>query len=203
MLSQSCPTLCDHVDCSLPGSSVHGDSPGKNTGVGCHAHLQGIFPTQGSNPSLPHCRWILYCLSHRESPFLLQRDKKKCLVIKSVHCMFLITTQSDLTLLVSMLLTSCSLTRSWYTLTLYSPFLSALPSLIVIYKLNTLFKMYCLSRINYPFSPQLFRSLPPILQILGCLKTGISFTSDSPMPRIVTDTQLTFNKRLLDEWRKQ
>ena len=37
---------------SLPGSSVHGDSPGKNTGVSCHALLQGIFPTQGSNPHL-------------------------------------------------------------------------------------------------------------------------------------------------------
>ena len=34
------------------------DSPGKNTRVGCHALLQGIFPTQGSNPGLPHCRWI-------------------------------------------------------------------------------------------------------------------------------------------------
>ena len=40
------------------------NSPGKNTGVGCHALLQGIFPTQGSNPGLPHCRWILYHLSH-------------------------------------------------------------------------------------------------------------------------------------------
>ena len=48
----------------LPGSSVHGDSPGKNTGVGCHALLQGIFPTQGSNPGLPHCNQILYHLSH-------------------------------------------------------------------------------------------------------------------------------------------
>ena len=38
------------MDCSPPGSSVHGDSAGKNTGVGCHALLQGIFPTQGSNP---------------------------------------------------------------------------------------------------------------------------------------------------------
>jgi len=38
---------------------VHGDSPGKNTGVDCHALLQGIFPTQGSNPGLPHCRQIL------------------------------------------------------------------------------------------------------------------------------------------------
>jgi len=40
------------MDCSPPGSSVHGDSPGKNTGVGCHALLQGIFPTQGLNPGL-------------------------------------------------------------------------------------------------------------------------------------------------------
>ena len=38
---------------------VHSDSPGKNTGVGCHALLQGIFPTQGSNPGLPHSRQIL------------------------------------------------------------------------------------------------------------------------------------------------
>ena len=48
------------MDCSPPGSSVHGDSPGKNTGVGCHALLQGIFPTQESNQGLLHCRQILY-----------------------------------------------------------------------------------------------------------------------------------------------
>ena len=48
--------------------SVHGDSPGKNTEVGCLALLQGIFSTQGSNPVLPHCRRILYCLSHQGSP---------------------------------------------------------------------------------------------------------------------------------------
>ena len=48
------------MDYSPPGSSVHGDSPGKNTGVGCCTLLQGIFPTQGSNPGLPHCRQILY-----------------------------------------------------------------------------------------------------------------------------------------------
>ena len=40
------------MHCSPPGSSVHGDSPDKNTGVGYHALLQGIFPTQGSNPGL-------------------------------------------------------------------------------------------------------------------------------------------------------
>ena len=64
----SCPTLCDPVDCSPPGSSVHGDSPEKNTGVGCHALFQGIFPTQGSNPGIPHCRQVLYRLSHQGSP---------------------------------------------------------------------------------------------------------------------------------------
>ena len=64
LVTQSCPTLCNPMDCSQPGFSVHGDSPGKNTAVGCHALLQGIFPTQGSNPGIPHCRWILYQLSH-------------------------------------------------------------------------------------------------------------------------------------------
>ena len=44
------------------------NSPGQNTGVGSHSLLQGIFPTQGSNPGLPHCRQILYQLSHKGSP---------------------------------------------------------------------------------------------------------------------------------------
>ena len=43
-----CPTLYNPMDRSLPGSSVQCDSPGKNTAMGCHALLQGIFPTQGS-----------------------------------------------------------------------------------------------------------------------------------------------------------
>ena len=55
------------MDFSLPGSSLHGDSPGKNTGVGCHTLLQGIFPTQGSSPGLPPCRWILCHLNHQGS----------------------------------------------------------------------------------------------------------------------------------------
>ena len=55
------------TDYSPPGSSVHGNSPGKNTGVNCYFLLQWIFPTQGSNPGLPHCRWILYHLSHQGS----------------------------------------------------------------------------------------------------------------------------------------
>ena len=59
---------CDPMDCGLPASSVHGDSPGKNTGVGCHALLQEIFPTQGSNPGLLYRRQILYHLRYQGSP---------------------------------------------------------------------------------------------------------------------------------------
>ena len=52
LITQLCLTLCDPMDCSLPGSSVQGDFPGKNTGVGYHALLQGIFWIQGSNQHL-------------------------------------------------------------------------------------------------------------------------------------------------------
>ena len=77
------------MNCSQPGSSNHGIfqarvlewgaiafsnelysswySPGQNTGVGSFSLLQGIFPTQGLNPALPNCRWILYRLSHKGS----------------------------------------------------------------------------------------------------------------------------------------
>ena len=61
LVTQSRLTLRDPVDCSLPRSSVH-------TGVGSHYLLQGIFPTQGSNLGLLHCRQILYHLSHQGSP---------------------------------------------------------------------------------------------------------------------------------------
>ena len=69
-VAQSCPTLCDPMDCSLPGFSV--DFPGESTGVGCHFLLQGIFLTQGSNPGLLHCRQTLYPLSHQRSPRTLE-----------------------------------------------------------------------------------------------------------------------------------
>ena len=94
LVAQSCLTLCDTMDCSPPGSSVHGDSPGKNTGVGCHAFLQGIFPTQRSNTGLPHCRWILYHLSHKGSPpgsiyvtsYVLQVIISLLLVMRLILC---------------------------------------------------------------------------------------------------------------------
>ena len=56
LVTESCPTLCDPVDCSPPGSSVHGGFPGKDTGVSYHVFLQVIFPTQRSNLCL---LWLL------------------------------------------------------------------------------------------------------------------------------------------------
>ena len=70
------------MDCTPPGSSVHGDSPGKNTGVGCPTLLQGISPSQGLNPGHPHCRLILYLLSHREA----QRIPVPHLVLGEIWC---------------------------------------------------------------------------------------------------------------------
>ena len=82
LVTQSCPTLCKPIDCSPPGSSVHGsfqarilkwvaisssrddfvdcpwNSLGRNIGVGCHSLCQGIFPTQGLNSGLLHCRQV-------------------------------------------------------------------------------------------------------------------------------------------------
>ena len=68
LVAQLCLTLCDPMACSPPGSSVQGDSPGKNTGVGCHVPVRGIFPTQVSNQGLLYCRQILYQLSHQGNP---------------------------------------------------------------------------------------------------------------------------------------
>ena len=57
------------------------DSPGKSTGVGCHFLLQGIFPTQESNPGLPHCRQTLYHLSHQG----LRHDQSRQHIKKQRH----------------------------------------------------------------------------------------------------------------------
>ena len=76
-VAQSCTTLCDPMDCSLLGSSIHGIFPGKSTGVGCHFLLQGIFLTRGSNPGIPHFRQTLYPLSHLEIPCLITLNYRK------------------------------------------------------------------------------------------------------------------------------
>ena len=70
-VTQLFPTCCDRMDCSPPGSSPW-NSSGKNTGVCSLSLLQGIFFTKGSNPGPPHCRQILYHLSHKGSPRILK-----------------------------------------------------------------------------------------------------------------------------------
>ena len=60
------------MDCSTPVSFLHGDAPGKNTELGCHPLLQGIFPTLGFNLALPCCRQIFYPLSPQGSPRILE-----------------------------------------------------------------------------------------------------------------------------------
>ena len=59
------------------------NSPGQNTGVGSLLFLQGIFPTQGSNPGLPRCKWILYQLSHKGGPWGFIR------IMASVNSLFI------------------------------------------------------------------------------------------------------------------
>ena len=82
-VTQSCPTLCDPSPWN---------SPGQNTGAGSCSLLQGIFPTQRLNPSLPHYRWILYQLSHQGSPSIMsgrgnitgvERAGKTTLILKN------------------------------------------------------------------------------------------------------------------------
>ena len=68
-VAQSYLTLCDPMDCSSSGSSVHEIIPGNNTGVCCHFLFQEIFPIQGLNLGLPQCRQMLYHLSHQGSPY--------------------------------------------------------------------------------------------------------------------------------------
>ena len=63
--AQSCLTLFDPMDYTW-------NSLGQNTGVGSLSLLQGIFPTQGLNPGLPHCMWLLYQTSHKGSPRILE-----------------------------------------------------------------------------------------------------------------------------------
>ena len=88
LIVQSCPILCNPMDYSPPGSSVHGGSPGKNTGVGCHALLQGIFPTQGLNPCLLcflHCQMDSLPLAPPGKPMLLTMGCVYCPSFISLH----------------------------------------------------------------------------------------------------------------------
>ena len=94
LVTRSCLTLCDSIDCSPQGFSVHEDSPGKNTGVGCHALLQGIFPTQELNQGPLLCRQIRYQLSYQKESEVAQLGLTLCdpmdcsLLGSSVHGIF-------------------------------------------------------------------------------------------------------------------
>ena len=93
-VAQSCPTLCDSIDCSPPGSSVHGDSPGKKTGVECHSLLQG--PSQPKDWTQISCiasefftiwttreatkktyRWLIKTWKDAQYHWLLEKCKSK------------------------------------------------------------------------------------------------------------------------------
>ena len=78
LVTQSCLTLCDPVDCSPQGSSVHRNSPGKTPGVGCHFLHQRIFLTQGLNP------WLL-CLLHWQADSLPLAPPGKP-IFKGIRC---------------------------------------------------------------------------------------------------------------------
>ena len=94
-LRQAVVSDCDPMNCNRPDSSLHRDSPGKNTGVGFHFLLQGIFPAQGSNPGLPHCRWFLYYLDHLGSKYGKTKSRGKCGESSSSQVQLSLPTQRD------------------------------------------------------------------------------------------------------------
>ena len=77
LFAQSCPTVCDPMDCTLPGSSVHRILQARILEWVAIQFSRGISLTQGLNLGLHHCRQILYCLSHQRSPILVIRDLNK------------------------------------------------------------------------------------------------------------------------------
>ena len=83
-VAQLCLTLCNPVHCSLPGSSIHGTFQARVLEWVAIFLLQWIFPTQGSNLGLPHCRQTLYHLSHQGSLDCILKSKDITLLTK-VH----------------------------------------------------------------------------------------------------------------------
>ena len=74
LVTQSCLTVCDPMDCSPPSSFVHRIFEAKVLHLGCYSLLLQIFPTQGSSPDPLHCRQILYHLSHQGCPVAAVRS---------------------------------------------------------------------------------------------------------------------------------
>ena len=95
VLVTRCPTLCDAMDRSPRGSSAHAIFH-KNTGMGCHSHIQRIFLIQGLNPGLLHCRQILYHLSYQRSVSkIIIVFFSACVTWKSIKKNFLMSTIWD------------------------------------------------------------------------------------------------------------
>ena len=115
------------------------DSPGKNTGVGCHALLRRIFPTQGLNPGLPNYRQILYCLSYQESLYILLQQ-----MIKQTRSTYILCTRHTFNL-ISMMCLGYSLSVNFYKLLQIS-------KIFPIY----VFLKFCISRPT-DFKPVLFK----------------------------------------------
>ena len=89
-VTQSSPTLCKPMDCSLPGSSVHGILQARIPESGAIPFLQGIFQTQGLNLSLLHCRQILYHLSHGNQRVGLSSFREvRIRILKPLQCFLL------------------------------------------------------------------------------------------------------------------
>ena len=89
------------MDYSLPGSSVHGHSPGKDMGVGFHAHLQRIFSTQGLNSDLLHCRQIILPSGPPKTwltPKLAMETPSNSVIIKTTELKFKLLALSGKTL---------------------------------------------------------------------------------------------------------
>ena len=108
LVTQSCPTLCNPMDCSPPGSSVHGDSPSKNTGVGGLSLLQVIFLTQELNWGLLHLSLLQADSLPAELPGRPLRQQYQCSLW---HC--LVTSQRHPTYPRSLLVCESTVTSPW------------------------------------------------------------------------------------------
>ena len=159
------------MDCKPTRFLCPWNFPGKNTGVGYHSPLQGIFATQGSNLNLLHFRQILYSLSHQGSPQLqVNKLKRKILsLVKNdedtdscITCFYL----QILTQYISVQLSHSELNVSQSCLTLCDPMDCSTSGFFVLYYLSELVQthIYWVSDAIQPSHPLLFSS-PPVLNL--------------------------------------
>ena len=123
LVAQSCPTVCNPMDCSRPGSSVHEIFQASILEWAAILSFRGSFLIHGSSPGLLHCRQILYHLGHQESP-------RECMIGKSFSRVRLFVTPWATALQASL-----STTNSWNLLKLMS-IKSVMPSNHLIFCQN-------------------------------------------------------------------